>query len=497
MLTFPSPPNEPFLHVRMTNGGPSVRGDLEYFQGHRIGHADGVFATWTWTGQHLLAQSDRYAFSPLYYSATADELWISPSIPTLLREGVQPELDDVSLAILAHFGNLIGQRTLFRNIKAFPRGGVVRWENGQLSASDSFPQPKSGLSLSRKAAIDAYIDLFKSAIQRRASEGRESAVLLSGGRDSRHILLQLVGLGFNPSACHTVQLPVGETMESTIAAALAEQSNIPHKIFYAPYPSLSTYLSCFTKTQLSTYEHDGLTDFANTLDPDLSLYDGIGGDVLSAGLFMTTARVRQFEQGAFAELAEDFMSSRRPSILRQHFSREPLVGKAKEALIEELKLHRHAPNPVGSFMFWNRTRSNIALSPYRLFRRTSPVYAPYLDHELWDLLSGLPAEMLVDHTFHTETIHTAFPTYAHIPFYSPGRKAGLSWHTKTQLALQLLFILMRSKSRQVIATSRLVSIMIRTLVDPSYNGIGWIIREASHAVVLCQWMGLGQKRISH
>jgi hypothetical protein len=41
---------------------------------------------------------------------------------------------------------------------------------------------------------------------------------------------------------------------------------------------------------------------------------------------------------------------------------------------------------------------------------------PYLDHDVYDFLSSLPAEYFLGRTFHTETIRRAYPNHAHLPF---------------------------------------------------------------------------------
>ena len=84
--------------------------------------------------------------------------------------------------------------------------------------------------------------------------------------------------------------------------------------------------------------------------------------------------------------------------------------------------HEAAANPIGSFCFWNRTRREIALAPYALGPATATVYAPYLDHDLYDLLSALPAALLVDRTFHTAAIERAFPEHASLGYEGPNAR---------------------------------------------------------------------------
>ena len=106
-------------------------------------------------------------------------------------------------------------------------------------------------------------------------------------------------------------------------------------------------------------------------------------------------------------------------LVATHVRRRFSIEKAHEQVAAEAARHVQAPNPVGSFYFWNRTRREIALSPYALFAGVPTVYSPYIDHALFDHLASLPAEFFLDHTFHDDTIRRAYPRYA------PGKTTSL------------------------------------------------------------------------
>ena len=74
------------------------------------------------------------------------------------------------------------------------------------------------------------------------------------------------------------------------------------------------------------------------------------------------------------------------------------------------------PNPIASFFFWNRTRRDIALYSFGMFSHETTVFAPYLDHAVFDFLFSRPGEMLVDKQFHVDTISHAFPAAAGIAY---------------------------------------------------------------------------------
>ena len=85
-------------------------------------------------------------------------------------------------------------------------------------------------------------------------------------------------------------------------------------------------------------------------------------------------------------------------------------------LVEELARFAKAPNPIGQFYFWNRTRREIALKFCSILGRDAHVFTPFLAAPVYDLLASLPAEYFLDHEFHTEAIVRNYPEYAHLPF---------------------------------------------------------------------------------
>jgi asparagine synthase (glutamine-hydrolysing) len=96
--------------------------------------------------------------------------------------------------------------------------------------------------------------------------------------------------------------------------------------------------------------------------------------------------------------------------------------RAVERFGAELDGHVDAPDPIKSFNFWNRIRRELALVPYGMMKHVPTVYTPYLDHELYDFLMGMPATVMCpqlaagDKSFHTEAIHRAFPQHRDLPF---------------------------------------------------------------------------------
>src|SRR4029453_615317 len=74
-------------HIKITVAHDTVRSDgvPTHRLGHRVGAHDGIFAEWEWNGARLVARTDRYGFSPIYYYATDSTIAVSSSIAQLLE----------------------------------------------------------------------------------------------------------------------------------------------------------------------------------------------------------------------------------------------------------------------------------------------------------------------------------------------------------------------------------------------------------------------------
>jgi hypothetical protein len=470
--------SEPFLHIRRGSEGFEVEGAQVGALGHKIRHPgrsepDGVFVEWSWDGDRLRIRNDRYGFYPFYYFANSDEIAISTSIIRLLEAGASPALDEAGIAAFLRLGFFLGEDTPFLEIRALPPSAVLEWRDGELSVSGhiTVTQPDN---LNRDAAIDGYVSLFRDAVRRRQPSRPNVAVTLSGGRDSRHILLELCEQGLRPDFCLTTRGFPAPTAydEVEVAASLCHALGLRGRTLDQRESLMQAESDKNLRTGFCSFEHSWYLVVAHYLNRTAGLvYDGIGGDVLSAGLFLTPRRIELCEEGRLAELADDLViivpdrgieRALRPERASK-FDRE--IAFARFAA--EFRKHADAPNPIGSFHFWNRTRRLVAILPYGMLREPE-VFSPYLDHELFDFLTSLPARMFVDHSFHTETIQRAYPAYAHIPFTQIRSAGGAYRKQYWSFALAVARRLLETGPHQLLRDSYFLPRLLRCLIDPGY-----------------------------
>ena len=311
-----------------------------------------------------------------------------------------------------------------------------------------------------------------------AESSPEQALLpLSGGRDSRHILLELCACGRKPAYCVTVRnYPPRADEDARVAADLARALDVPHRVIGQPDSRLRAERRKNLRTNFCADEHAQFLPLAAALRGHAgAVYDGIGGDILSAGLMLDEREIEFAASDRLEEWAEAILGTRcNPMPTEAELSRllpRPLyerLGRARacERVLAELRRHREAPNPGGQFYFWNRTRREIALAPYALLEQENAVFSPFLDHDLYDFLASLPAVDLLDCNLHTEAITRAYPKYAHIPYeqsYAQDWTSRGSWRFFRRWTAETMVALARRPSGLVRRSNLFPELGVRLL----------------------------------
>ncbi len=491
----------PYICVRRSASGVEFEGQASCNLGYRTktaagGNEEGIFACWQWDGTRLTVRNDRYGFFPLFYFRDTRGVCISTSLAKLLERGASNQLNAAGLAVFLRLGWFIGDESPFQNILAMPPGATLEWQNGECWITSSGLPIAKPQQIGTDDALETYVALFRAAIHRCAPPSDEFVVPLSGGRDSRHILLELCEAGFRPAACLT-QRKLPKSAEHVdedvaIAAQLCGTLGIRHVVVEQNPDRLSAELRKNRQTEFCAMEHAWGLPFADRLSAWDYAYDGIGGDMLSEGgvdvfddgeldedgSLLSPRRLALFEEGKLEVLADEILGrddGYLPTILLEPQYRRFSRALAVESLVAELGRHANAPNPISSFYFHNRTRRSIALGTLATWRARRAVFMPYLDHALYDFLTSLPARFFLECQFHTEAIRRAHPSYSRIPFHSrcssevSGPSFDYTANCATQFALDTGGLCLRRPRGHLLRRSSLVLRILRALVDRSYR----------------------------
>lgn len=453
---------------------PSPRHDVD----------DGIFAGWRWDGTRLVVHNDRYGLQPLFWFRPPDGgIAISPSLTRLLELGASTELDTEALAVFFRLGFFLGEDTPFSAIKAVPPHAAFVWENGELACHGRYPPIAKATQASRDDAIDTYIALFARAMEKRTAVPENFAVPVSGGRDCRHILLELHRTGHRPALCVSARdNPPDPNQDPEIGRLLCRELGFKHVVIDQQLSLLAAQLRKNRETGFCASAHDWYLALADFLSARFDgVYDGIAGDVWSQSVFLDPRLKTAFEGHDANAVAVALLEKHVASyaglgrIVSGRLFKAASLEIAMRRIAREVERHLDMPNPIASFFFWNRTRRMIALAPYGLLTGIRRVHAPYLDHDLFDFMTTLPIDMLMDRTFHTDAMARAYPAFAHIP-YANHKAAPPSddTHVKARFLAEASrrFLLRRPSPllNNVMARTKLLAgVMTRGHVNPSIS----------------------------
>jgi asparagine synthase (glutamine-hydrolysing) len=406
---------KPFVAVQRRGRDVVVEGVAHHAWGSP---GDGVgYAEWRWDGATLEARTDRFGFRPLFYWEHGEGVAVAASLLKLVELGAPTELDDAALAVFLRVGFFLAEDTPFRAVRVLPPGGRLTWRSGTLEVTGGYPTIRHS-DVPRDDAIDGYIAVVRDAVRRSLPARDGCAIPLSGGRDSRHILLELFAAGAPPDVCLTLRnYPPRGGRDLAVAPELARALGVAHVVLDEDPSRVRAELRKNLATHLCADEHAWFVPLADYVRGRWgTIYDGLAGDVLSAGHRLDAHRLEHMRTGRLAPLAALLCDEGHVRFLPREQARRFSHALAVERMVAELERHVEAPNPVGSFFFWNRTRREVALVPFGLMDGSVRVVTPFLDGAVYDFIASLPAHLFIDRRFHTDAIRRAHPRFAHIPF---------------------------------------------------------------------------------
>jgi hypothetical protein len=432
------PGGKPVLGIRWDGKQHHAQGPTAWLGGARFSAArpgtdDGVFVQWRWDGDTLTVDNDRYGIYPLFYCARPGSIWISPSFEEVVRGNSARELDDSALAVFHRMGHFVGDDTAFRDVKFLPPDSVLTWRRGELAIrSRPFQLEAAGRGLSFEDTVEAYRERFAQAITRRLPKLPRFTVPISGGRDSRHILLELARQGAVPPSCATVRYrPPATNQDIEVASVLTQRLGIRHDELSRPSSYFEASLKDVRLTNHCGGGHGWVMPLASHVAGRFDeLYDGLAGSVLSGGFMLAEDKLQLFRGGRFEALARRILGeAQNEQALQRILSPAAYAAWSLEAavarLVPELQRHADRSNPVLSFVFWNRTRRCVGSIPYAILHQVPVVHTPYLDHEVFDLLYDLDPSFVEDNRLHDVVIRRAYPSFADVPYEDKKARATM------------------------------------------------------------------------
>lgn len=423
----PAMPDEdpPFLILRRDGERVVVRGTESWASG-RHGKAATVRAEWGWADGRLTARVDRYGFYTLFWYEKDGVVAVSPSLVKLVAEGCDATQDARALAVFHRIGIFVNDDTPLKHVKTLPPGGVLTWDGTSAVRVESGATVPGTQEISREGAVEGMITHFRSAVARALEEHPGPFhVPLSGGRDSRHILLEVLHQGRRPEACVTFHHNGADPNREAMAArALCERLGVTHEMLGFGRPRLADTLRALVMTSLCADEHAQMMPLNDYfLDRDAVSFDGIAGDILtnpddSADWFMGLSR-----KGDWKGIAQGMIDGHGRVVSQSHWGKGagPIYSPGMDEEVRDyvapaIAQYADAPDPYQMFWMFHRTRREINFVPQAILGSARHVFCPYLDPEFVEFCISLPYSVTKDQQLHNDAIARAYPEVADIPY---------------------------------------------------------------------------------
>lgn len=299
-------------------------------------------------------------------------------------------IDPLGLSTILHLGFPLGVRTAIAGYERFPTG-LVLGEDGLPRQVRRFQPP------ARVATTDELVEIVLEACRRHVP-AEDPIAMLSGGRDSRMILLGLRAIGRNPRAVLTVGRP-GFVPDATTAEKVCKALGLRLQPCDGSIYSGQREVHRHRAQSLESLEHGWLGVLVRrarrVAGPDPWITDGLGAGVLSTGSLMHEEAIALWKSGAIDELAEwvvDAANGVGPRFL-EAVRRAGLPIASREEVLHELATVLRSlsnwPNPLGAFSLFHWSRRGIGASPFGLMSRPGRVFAPLCDDALVEALLAM------------------------------------------------------------------------------------------------------------
>lgn len=356
--------------------------------------------------------TDRFGFSPLYYSLADAHLRFSSSI-TLLKTDLKkltPDMDAWDEILL--LGDIIGEKTVVKEILRLQWGRKISIREGRVEFVTVW-NPDVPAQCNRSEYIERNNELLAEGIRLTAGVRQDRVVALTGGQDSRRIAVALQMAGVETAGATQQVVGKGNRDEDTlIAREVARALGMSHASVPVPAPqamrtdrSLKDYWGGYE----SNY-HAWAVNFVRHLPRGSLIYDGIVGDVTVNGHYF-----RAYPEAISRYGDLDYLSGRICGKPRTGVARKFLTAPLFERVRAELARFPDSPHRLTYFYLLNHTRRNIGswLRLFGLFQNLP--CTPYLYYPFFlQSLSLEPSEYFKS-WMQNECIRAVNPQVAQIP----------------------------------------------------------------------------------
>lgn len=395
---------------------------------------------------HLAA--DRFGHRLLFLFQNARAYGFASSVRSLLLAGVGlgESYDRAALAQLIAFERVLGDRTLFRDIRRLPGGCRAVWSGSAWNVTRYFTprcERVPGGPTSWQEAAAELVSCLRRSLERRMADQAKPALFLSGGLDSRLVL----GCAPRPVTAVTFSHPGIVPKEAQVACAIAKAAGVPLALlerspdYYARIApmatevneGLATFVGCHSVGIHDQLKHNGVQVAMTGDRSDVAFKAYFDGIIDRDDLRPWTGSAVQLRRAARKVMGSPVIRK----AWRQDLMVLALSGSMKiefagvwEQTLQDLQgLFREGAD-------LDATLSEMALYDWQGFtsmgmiRGLSADFAersPFFDNDVWRLSLSIPPGWRIRARIVRQAIRQVSPPLARIPDVSTGIPPSIPW----------------------------------------------------------------------
>lgn len=184
---------------------------------------DFIFVRISTEGEITVLQAN-YGGPNLYYRLSGSKISLSTDASLLMYDFSEADMDDRSVCDYLLYGSMIGGNTFSRSVKALLRGQSLIFKNGKIEVKNQriICFDSEYRTLDEDEVINILTEKYLKAVEKRAKgKVKESAMFLSGGKDSRLLLSAYSKLFDDKITCISFgQFGSDETRNAAITASI-------------------------------------------------------------------------------------------------------------------------------------------------------------------------------------------------------------------------------------------------------------------------------------
>jgi asparagine synthase (glutamine-hydrolysing) len=405
---------------------------------HRI---DGTFVAIVWDHerQKLTVFNDRHALWPIHYYQQGDKLLLGTEAKAILQDhAVNRVVNKRAVNDFFTFRHVLEDETVFEGIMILPPASVLTFQDGNLSLQEHriFEFTEDFQDKPIAEYVSELARVFRRAVKRQLAGDFEIGSFLSGGLDSRCIVM-MVEREHYPFKTFTRGTAGG--YDCRFAQMVASHLGTDHSFLeYRPVALKSlapqgVWLTEGMMTCIDFYALNGLDRIRQSIQVILNGIVGgpiLGGDAFKSDMIDVTDEEELAQK--LHRRSRAFMSDSFRALLYSKGFHDQVRGESLNALRRVLGTEippgsgANRADYYGHRYIWPRTSYYGTM----LIRHKIEARFPFFDNDLFDFVYTIPPKMRVARHIEIELLRAVQPDLGQIPWQYTGIPAAASTYRR-------------------------------------------------------------------